>query len=559
MSGYIGTQPVPQSTQTRDSFTATSGQTSFATGGYQSGYIDLYLNGIKLAAADYTATNNSDVVLAVGATAGDILEVVAYTAFNTANVTGAVDFTVTGLFTSRGIDDNADATAITIDSSENVSLTGALNVTGAVGIGTSSPARLAEIYGTTNPALRLNNGTANVDIGIATSSGALLSGSSANDLVIARNGAYNIKLGTNGTNRMTINSSGYVGIGTSPSFILDVVHPTDNGLARFTSGDADAYITISDVNSTSAANKIGVITHDMYFNTNGTERMRIDSSGNVGIGGNLGVNKAVTSSVGLSVGSDAASTTSYGLEVCNNTSNTRFLIDGLGNSTFYGSDNSLTAKFTSSGNVGIGTSAFVDTSKVQIEGAKTLSSGIPRGQLNISDQTAVATGVGGSINFSGNYSGTSKTTYGSIEGFKDNGTDGHYGGSLVFKTRTHASDNIERLRIDSSGNLVRPNHKIHEAMTVGYNTTFDTGISVNGNNYGKTLLVFMSGHVSSGMSTHSSLSLVRCGYDGNNTPVLYNLGGNVTVTVGKSASHTVTLHTQSVPVYQIMEIAGAIG
>ena len=132
MSGYIGTQPVPQSTQTRDSFTATSGQTSFATGGYQSGYIDLYLNGIKLAAADYTATNNSDVVLAVGAATGDILEVVAYTAFNTANVTGAVDFTVTGLFTSRGIDDNADATAITIDSSENVSLTGALDVTGAV-------------------------------------------------------------------------------------------------------------------------------------------------------------------------------------------------------------------------------------------------------------------------------------------------------------------------------------------------------------------------------------------------------------------------------------------
>ena len=111
MSGYIGTQPVPQSTQTRDSFTATSGQTSFATGGYQSGYIDLYLNGIKLAAADYTATNNSDVVLAVGATAGDILEVVAYTAFNTANVTGAVDFTVTNNIVVGGTVDGVDIAA----------------------------------------------------------------------------------------------------------------------------------------------------------------------------------------------------------------------------------------------------------------------------------------------------------------------------------------------------------------------------------------------------------------------------------------------------------------
>ena len=73
-----------------------------------------------------------------------------------------------------------------------------------------------------------------------------------------------------------------VGIGTSsPAFALDVNHASDNGLARFSSGDADAYITISDVNSSSAYNKIGVITHDMYFNTNNSERMRIDSAGRV--------------------------------------------------------------------------------------------------------------------------------------------------------------------------------------------------------------------------------------------------------------------------------------
>ena len=38
------------------------------------------------------------------------------------NVTANADFTVSGAFTSQGIDDNADATAITIDSSENVTL-----------------------------------------------------------------------------------------------------------------------------------------------------------------------------------------------------------------------------------------------------------------------------------------------------------------------------------------------------------------------------------------------------------------------------------------------------
>ena len=105
MSGYIGTQPVPQATQTRDSFTATSGQTSFATGGYTPNFLDVYLNGVKLSAADYTASNGSDVVLASGAATGDILEVVAFTTFNSAN---------------SSIDDNGNATALTIDSSENV-------------------------------------------------------------------------------------------------------------------------------------------------------------------------------------------------------------------------------------------------------------------------------------------------------------------------------------------------------------------------------------------------------------------------------------------------------
>ena len=108
MSGYIGIQPVPQATQTRDSFTATSGQTSFATGGYTPNFLDVYLNGVKLAAADYTASNGSDVVLASGAATGDILEVVAYTTF-----------TVGSSFTPS-IDDNGNATAITIDTNEIV-------------------------------------------------------------------------------------------------------------------------------------------------------------------------------------------------------------------------------------------------------------------------------------------------------------------------------------------------------------------------------------------------------------------------------------------------------
>ena len=87
MSGYIGAQPVPQATQHREAFTATASQTSFATVGYTPQFVDVYLNGVKLAAADYTATNGSDIVLATGAALNDILEYVAYTPFEVASQT----------------------------------------------------------------------------------------------------------------------------------------------------------------------------------------------------------------------------------------------------------------------------------------------------------------------------------------------------------------------------------------------------------------------------------------------------------------------------------------
>ena len=92
MAGYLGNIPTPQATQTRDTFTATSGQTSFATSGYTVGMLDFYLNGIKLASADFTASNGSDVVLASGASTGDILEVVSFATFesDSGSFTGAV-------------------------------------------------------------------------------------------------------------------------------------------------------------------------------------------------------------------------------------------------------------------------------------------------------------------------------------------------------------------------------------------------------------------------------------------------------------------------------------
>lgn len=83
------------SSYNRTSFTATASQTTF-TVSYTAGFIQVYLNGVLLNGADYTATNGTSVVLAVGANAGDIVETVAYnsvpigTATTSTNISGGV-------------------------------------------------------------------------------------------------------------------------------------------------------------------------------------------------------------------------------------------------------------------------------------------------------------------------------------------------------------------------------------------------------------------------------------------------------------------------------------
>lgn len=102
MAGYISSVPVPQAVIHKGTITATAGQTSFPVASYTVGYIDVWLNGVKLVDSDdYTATNGSDVVLTVGASAGDVLEYQAITPFD------AVNQAFTGVTSVQGFKVNA--------------------------------------------------------------------------------------------------------------------------------------------------------------------------------------------------------------------------------------------------------------------------------------------------------------------------------------------------------------------------------------------------------------------------------------------------------------------
>lgn len=59
-------------------FTATASQTTFSVPSYTVGYVDVYRNGVMLGSDDYTATSGTTIVLASGATAGDLVEVISF-------------------------------------------------------------------------------------------------------------------------------------------------------------------------------------------------------------------------------------------------------------------------------------------------------------------------------------------------------------------------------------------------------------------------------------------------------------------------------------------------
>jgi hypothetical protein len=160
MAGYIGDIPVPQATQTRQSFTATASQTSFPTIGYTEGFFDCHLNGVKLlAGVDFNVGggNGSDVILATGAALNDILEVTIFDTFTTSSAT----FTGTTTFADGGNIITATAGTDNVRLGENagnsIASGGNLNVTIGKDAGT------AITTGTDNTFVGSNAGDALID------------------------------------------------------------------------------------------------------------------------------------------------------------------------------------------------------------------------------------------------------------------------------------------------------------------------------------------------------------------------------------------------------------
>ena len=84
-SSFVVTGSAVNGTSSRQVYTATANQTTFVIS-HDIGFVDVYLNGLKLrTGTDFTDNNVNNIVLTTGATVGDIVDIVAYGAFNVAS------------------------------------------------------------------------------------------------------------------------------------------------------------------------------------------------------------------------------------------------------------------------------------------------------------------------------------------------------------------------------------------------------------------------------------------------------------------------------------------
>ena len=126
--------------RTLTEFTATSGQTTFSVPSYTVGFINVYRNGVMLGTADFTATSGTTVVLAAGATAGDLVATESFYVSGVSNaipaVAGAVNtsYLLDAAVTTAKIDDAAVTNDKLTLSANASNIATALNATGSAPI-----------------------------------------------------------------------------------------------------------------------------------------------------------------------------------------------------------------------------------------------------------------------------------------------------------------------------------------------------------------------------------------------------------------------------------------
>lgn len=298
------------------------------------------------------------------------------------------------------------------------------------------------------------------------------------------------------TQAMTLDASGNLGIGTSsPANILDIRRDTSGTQLRVSTSDNGNILYAGWATGASYVEAAGYNSPALAFKTGGTERMRIDASGNVGIGTSSPASKLnvsggnVTVSAGYGIAFSGDQTRIMTPE--DNVSGALINWASAGICRFVGGTTER-MRIDSSGNVGIGTTPSA-TTRLHVAAPNTAGND-NTGNVYIATTDAQAADVGGKLTFGGFYNGASTYAFGGIAGRKENSTSNNVAGYLQLLTTSSAGALTERMRIDSSGNV---GIGTSSPANIGAGqTTLDIGAAS-----GKTANLYLHANGTSGIST----------------------------------------------------------
>jgi hypothetical protein len=239
-------------------YTATAGQTTFSPPSYTVGYIDVYRNGVRLGTADYTASNGTTVVLATGATVGDLIALESFYVSSVLNALPATGGTINAVAGATPlIVQKNGTTAVTLGgTSANLEVIGDSS-TAILRTTTASGYAGLRVYNDQNSSLR----ALEIDyFGSTYSAGEMA--------WIGTTGAYPLSLATNNTIRFQIGATGTMNRTMTADGIAYQVKSSYAGnpsIIELGQSSSDGYIKVLDA-SGNATRITGYASGQSYFN-----------------------------------------------------------------------------------------------------------------------------------------------------------------------------------------------------------------------------------------------------------------------------------------------------